>query len=217
MIWTRQRQINQLRSMLRVLPRALVAFGDDLAGRDAFAGWRSARPGRRSGAVAVEDRCDAAPGRQRNVDDRVVQIVEALRSEQLGLSQGMVGRCGARPALAGRGDHRGGHAGKQCSELRSTLRFGQHPDAEIIASQPGVGVVLGAWALGEFGDASDCVGDANARHNYAGTTPVTQSLRHSLSRARSQQAPRRRPQPASLRRPRRLTRRPRPSSTALAR
>lgn len=67
------------------------------------------------------------------------------------------------------------------------LRSGQHPDAEIIASQPGVGVVLGAWALGEFGDASDCVGDANARHNYAGTTPVTKppALAESCSLATS--------------------------------
>ncbi len=38
MIWTRQRQANQLRSMLREFyPAALAAFGDDLAGRDALA------------------------------------------------------------------------------------------------------------------------------------------------------------------------------------
>src|SRR5690606_15272181 len=38
MIWTRQRQANQLRSMLREFyPAALEAFGDDLAGSDALA------------------------------------------------------------------------------------------------------------------------------------------------------------------------------------
>ena len=38
MIWSRQRQANMLRSMLREFyPAALVAFGDDLAGRDALA------------------------------------------------------------------------------------------------------------------------------------------------------------------------------------
>lgn len=38
MIWSRQRQANQLRSMLREFyPAALATFGDDLAGRDALA------------------------------------------------------------------------------------------------------------------------------------------------------------------------------------
>ena len=38
MIWARQRQTNQLRSMLREFhPAALAAFGEDLAGRDALA------------------------------------------------------------------------------------------------------------------------------------------------------------------------------------
>jgi hypothetical protein len=38
MIWTRQRQTNQLRSMLREFyPAALAAFGDELSGRDAQA------------------------------------------------------------------------------------------------------------------------------------------------------------------------------------
>ena len=57
MIWTRQRQTNQLRSTLREFyPAALDAF-DELAGRDALAvlGDR-ADPDRRAAAVAVEDR-----------------------------------------------------------------------------------------------------------------------------------------------------------------
>ena len=38
MIWTRQRSVNTLRSLLREFyPACLVAFGDDLAGRDALA------------------------------------------------------------------------------------------------------------------------------------------------------------------------------------
>ena len=43
MIWTRQRNVNMTRSMLReYYPAALVAF-DDLASRDALAVWRSRR------------------------------------------------------------------------------------------------------------------------------------------------------------------------------
>jgi hypothetical protein len=32
--------------------------------------------------------------------------------------------------------------------------FGQHPDAEIYLSQPGLGTILGARVLAEFGDES---------------------------------------------------------------
>jgi transposase len=49
----------------------------------------------------------------------------------------------------------------------------QHPDAEIILSQPGMGPLLGARVLGEFGDAPGRYADAKARKNYAGTSPIT--------------------------------------------
>jgi transposase len=45
--------------------------------------------------------------------------------------------------------------------------FGQHPDAKIISSQPGLGPVLGARVLAEFGDDSHRYTDAKARKNYA--------------------------------------------------
>jgi transposase len=53
--------------------------------------------------------------------------------------------------------------------------FGLHPDADIYASQPGLGVILGARVLGEFGDATGRYADAKARKNYAGTSPITRS------------------------------------------
>jgi transposase len=51
--------------------------------------------------------------------------------------------------------------------------FSKHPDAEIYLSQPGLGVVLGARVLAEFGDAKNRYADAKARRNYAGTSPIT--------------------------------------------
>ncbi len=48
-----------------------------------------------------------------------------------------------------------------------------HPDAEIIRSQPGLGVVLSARVLGEFGDDPNRYVDGKARKNYAGTSPIT--------------------------------------------
>ena len=53
--------------------------------------------------------------------------------------------------------------------------FGQHPDAEIIQSQPGLGAVLGARVLAEFGDAPDRYASAKARKNYAATSPITRA------------------------------------------
>ena len=64
---------------------------------------------------------------------------------------------------------------RQITELEATLqtRFEQHPDAVIYHSQPGLGTVLGARALGEFGDDPDRYTSAKSRRNYAGTSPIT--------------------------------------------
>jgi hypothetical protein len=53
--------------------------------------------------------------------------------------------------------------------------FGQHPDAEIYLSQPGLGAITGAWVLGEFGDDPHRYTSAKARRNYAGTSPITRA------------------------------------------
>jgi len=53
--------------------------------------------------------------------------------------------------------------------------FGRHRDAEIYASQPGLGVILGARVLAEFGDDSDRYADAKARKNYSGMSPITRA------------------------------------------
>ena len=47
--------------------------------------------------------------------------------------------------------------------------FGRHPDAEIYLSQPGLGSVLGARVLGEFGDDPHRYLTGKARKNYGGT------------------------------------------------
>ena len=63
------------------------------------------------------------------------------------------------------------------TELEAGLAqdFGQHPDAKIILSLPGLGMVLGARVLGEFGDDPNRYADAKSRRNYAGTSPVTRA------------------------------------------
>ncbi len=65
----------------------------------------------------------------------------------------------------------------QLPELEEVVaqNFGQHPDAEIYLSQPGLGTVLGARVLAEFGDDPHRYQDHKARRNYAGTSPVTRA------------------------------------------
>jgi transposase len=53
--------------------------------------------------------------------------------------------------------------------------FGEHPDAEIYLSQPGLGRILGARVLAEFGDDPDRYADGKARRNYAATNPITRA------------------------------------------
>ena len=53
--------------------------------------------------------------------------------------------------------------------------FRQHPDAEIYRSQPGMGAILGARVLGEFGDDLHRYADGKARKNYAATSPITRA------------------------------------------
>ena len=53
--------------------------------------------------------------------------------------------------------------------------FGRHRDAERYLSLPGLGPVLGARILGEFGDDPHRYADGKARRNYAGTSPITRA------------------------------------------
>src|SRR5262249_41935885 len=66
---------------------------------------------------------------------------------------------------------------EQIAELETQLQdaFQEHPDAEILRSLPGLGLVLGARVLGEFGDAPNRYQDGKRRRCYAGTAPITRA------------------------------------------
>jgi hypothetical protein len=173
-IWSRRRLANQLRSALREYhPAALEAF-DDLTGGDAvevLAIAATPAQGRnlsRSKIAAALRR----GGRQLNVDTKAEKIQVALRSEQLAQPDVVTDAYAAIVVSLVKviAAHN-----RQIDELEHVLsdHFGQHPDAAILRSQPGLGVVTGARVLGEFGDDRSRYGDAKARRNYAGTSPLT--------------------------------------------
>lgn len=177
LIWARQRQANVLRSNLReYYPAALAAFGEDLHGRDAMA-VLGAAPGPRAGARLTSTKVQSLlqhAGRQRYVAARSGEIVEALHSRQLparpGIEDAYTATTAALVAVIHELNTQIGVLQRQVEES-----FGRHPDAEVYLSQPGLGPVLGARVLGEFGDATDRYADARSRRNYAGTSPVTRA------------------------------------------
>jgi hypothetical protein len=63
----------------------------------------------------------------------------------------------------------------QITDLEAELatHFEAHSDADIYRSLPGLGVILGARVLGEFGDDPNRYTTAKCRKNYAGTSPLT--------------------------------------------
>jgi transposase len=176
LVWTRQRQANQLRSTLREFyPAALAAFGD-LASGDALAVLKVA-PTPEQGRRLSRSKIAAAlrrGGRERNIDKRTIEIQTALRSEQLH----------APPVIA---DAMGNVVSSlaaviatmqtQIDQLEQHLgeHFEAHPDAKIIRSLPGLGMILGARVLAEFGDDPNRYEDAKCRKNYAGTSPITKA------------------------------------------
>jgi transposase len=174
LIWARNRHTNALRSALReYYPAALAAF-DDLHGRDTLAVLgRAPTPaeGARLTITAISAMLRRA-GRRRNLDHRAAAIQAALRTEQLCAPQ-TVAAAFAATTKAAVGII--AELNRQIAELETQLadRFKQHPDAAIYLSLPGLGVILGARVLGEFGDDPDRYTTAKSRKNYAGTSPLT--------------------------------------------
>ena len=174
LIWARTRHTNSLRSALReYYPAALEAF-DDLADRDALAILgRAPTPAdaRRLSLSKIRSALKAA-GRQRNLDTRALQIQELLRTEQLAAPEAVTAAFGASTRAAVGIIAELNH---QIADLEAELatHFETHPDADIYRSLPGLGVILGARVLGEFGDDPNRYTTAKCRKNYAGTSPLT--------------------------------------------
>lgn len=186
LIWDRTRQTNRLRSALReYFPAALEAF-PSLAHGDAV-GVLATASGPREAARLTLPQLRAAlrrGGRQRNIERRAAEIRAALRTEQLetpaAISRAFAATTRAMVAQIGA-------INQQVTALEAELDacFEQHPDAAIYRSMPGLGIVLGARVLGEFGDDPERYESAKSRRNYAGTSPLTvASGRKRIVRAR---------------------------------
>lgn len=177
LIWTQQHLVNQLRSRLReYYPAILAAFGTELATPDALAVLAAAptpAQGRRLSRSKLVSVLRQA-GRQRQFEERASAIQQQLRAPQLE----------APPLLTAAHGKSTAASVAMLRELRAQLAtleaelsqsFESHPDAEIYRSLPGLGRVLGARVLAEFGDDRARFAHPRARKNYAGTAPITKT------------------------------------------
>jgi transposase len=174
LIWDRQRHALRLRAALRdFFPAALAAF-DELTAPDTLRLLAKApdpaAAARLSRAQVLAELKRA--GRRGGLQARAEAIVAALRSEQLTQPPAVAAAYAATvrslTALIEAFNAQIAAMGKQVAAC-----FGQARDAEIYLSQPGLGQMLAARALGEFGDDPDRYATRKARKNYAGTSPIT--------------------------------------------
>ncbi|HEX8628260.1 MAG TPA: IS110 family transposase, partial [Catenuloplanes sp.] len=175
LIWDRHRQMLRLRAALqKFFPATLKTFPDRTApdARELLAAApdpdRAARLSRSKIAAALRR------ARRRDVEAKAVEVQAALRSAQLTQPAELAGAYAATVrasvALIAAINTQITALGKQVE-----AHFGRHPDAEIYRSQPGLGDLLGARVLGEFGDDPDRYAGARARKNYAGQAPITRA------------------------------------------
>lgn len=176
LIWERTRHTQRLRHSLReYFPAALEAF-EDLDAPDTLELLGKA-PDPTSAAKLTLNQIRAALKRARrrgDIDAKATRIQAALRGEQLGRAAVIttayaVTTRSAVVVLATLDEQ------VKTLEKQVDAHFGRHPDAEIVLSQPGLGPLLGARVLAEFGDAPRRYADAKARKNYAGTSPITRA------------------------------------------
>ena len=175
LIWDRHRHLLRLRTALREsFPAALEAF-DELAAPDALE-LLAAAPDPVSAARLSRARIRGAltRARRRHPDQRATAVQAALRAQHLGQPPVVTG---AYAAIVRSLTAVVGALNTQIDEMEAQVvaHFGRHPDAKRYRSQPGLGPVLGARVLAEFGDDPDRYQQARNRKNYAGTSPITRA------------------------------------------
>jgi len=175
MIWERTRAVQRLRHQLReYFPGALEAF-EDLDAPDTLELLAKApEPARAAKLTRAQVSAALKRARRRKIPEKTTAILAALRAGQLGQPPALTAAyaAAARSLIAVIIT-----LNEQVKILQEQVEqdFGRHPDAKIYRSQPGMGPVLGARVLAEFGDDPHRYADGKARRNYAATSPLTRA------------------------------------------
>jgi transposase len=175
LIWDRTRHLLRLRGALReFFPAALQAF-PELTASDALEllerapdPARAARLSRSKITAALTRAHRRDPEAKAETMQTVLRAPALRQAPEIEAAYAVI-VAGQVRLIAG--------LNTQIAELQAVVAegFGRHPDAEIVTSQPGLGPILGARVLAEFGDDATRYADAKARKNYAGTSPITRA------------------------------------------
>jgi transposase len=173
LLWERTRHMLRLRVALRdYFPAALQAYRPLGLTSPAVLTLLAKAPTPATAAKLTASQISAALKGRRDIAAKTEAITNVLRSDQLGQADLVTAAYAAtvRALVA--------VIATLNTEINTLDReveahFGRHPDAEVILSQPGIGVIVGARVLAEFGDAPGRYASAKARKNYAGTSPIT--------------------------------------------
>lgn len=173
LIRDRTRQVLRLRqALLEYFPAALDAF-DDFTRADTIELLGTA-PDPDTAARLTHAQIGAAMrrARRRGIDAKAATVAAALRRPGLTRSEPVTAGFAAATrslttviaALSG-----------EIATLERALgaEFERHPAAAIYRSQPGLGPVVAARVLAEFGDDPGRYASARSRKNYAATSPIT--------------------------------------------
>ncbi|MBB4912928.1 IS110 family RNA-guided transposase [Actinophytocola algeriensis] len=175
LIWEQTRHTQRLRHALRdYFPAALAAF-EDLDAADTLELLAKApTPAKAARLTTAQITAALKRARRRNVTEKTELVQAALRADHLGQPE-VVTSAYAASVQALIAVLTVLNTQIKAMQGQVEAHFGRHPAAEIVTSQPGLGPILGARVLAEFGDDPDRYATAKSRKNYAGTSPITRA------------------------------------------
>jgi len=173
LIWERTRHVLRLRVALReFFPAALQAFAELPAAEALELLGRAPDPVSAARLTTAQITAALKRARRHHAADKAQAIQAALRAEHLtqptAVATAYAATVRAQVAMLTT-------LGAEINTMEEQVaaHFGQHPEVEIYRSQPGLGRILGARVLAEFGDDPTRYADARSRKNYAATSPIT--------------------------------------------
>jgi transposase len=173
LIWERTRHTLRLRAALReFFPAALEAFAELSAAEALELLGRAPDPVSAARLTTAQITAALKRARRQHAADKAQAIRAALRGEHL-TQPTVVATAYAATVRAQVAILATLNAEITRMQEQVEAHFGRHPDAEIYRSQPGLGQILAARVLAEFGDDPTRYAGARSRKNYAATSPIT--------------------------------------------
>lgn len=174
-VWERTRHQLRLRSALNEFyPAAVHAFPDLTASDSLILLGRAPDPERAAKLTRSQIVSALTAARRHHVQDKADALLAVLRAPALRQPRETEAAYATVVAAHVKILATFNEQIRQLGEVMSE-HFHRHPAAEIYLSQPGLGVVLAARVLGEFGDDKARFVNSRACKNYSGQSPITRA------------------------------------------